>query len=296
MDIFDRAERCFEHRVAQLLHEKRLKAEETGAPLNPRKAKRDARTAAGREKLDGLVRRLADLALIQERVIANHCKNQHLVSQSLDGVAAIWLSALAASIAQRDDEQEQLRREKEDARNAMQMEHMHSERSNAEQRQQQLQQSEDVMFDATKSVVQFVLGADDDCCDNDHPGTTHLDIDLDLAHSPTSVTDAHIASSTASHNSTPFAPPPSHTASVGTSADKMLLPEHMSYARPHAHAHVRNECIQDAITPSHLREHAQSPQRPHDHRNTNPSYAMRSDDSFYTPSRATARLSGPVEL
>lgn len=93
-EIFDLAERCFEMRVAQLLHEKRTKAERNGVFLNTRKAKRDARTAAGKEKVDALVRRLANLALIQERVIAQLCPDSELVGQAVRGVVGIQLSAI----------------------------------------------------------------------------------------------------------------------------------------------------------------------------------------------------------
>lgn len=90
-DIFEKAERYFEMRVSQLLREKRLKAEENGTALNARKAKRDARTAAGREKLDALVRRLSDLALLQEHIIATHCPDAQAVRAALDAVATrVW--------------------------------------------------------------------------------------------------------------------------------------------------------------------------------------------------------------
>lgn len=191
--IFDRAERCFENRVAQLLQEKRSKAEETGAPLNPRKAKRDARTAAGREKLDGLVRRLADLALVQEKIIATHCKNPNIVRQTIDGATCLWLSAAAATLAayekensahpeqhqQQEQQQEQqiqqqlLQHQPQEeqqqcmstaATNALSSAIVHHQRTVTGQ--QSTDCTDDTMFDATKSVVQFVLGpdADNDIC------------------------------------------------------------------------------------------------------------------------------------
>lgn len=96
-EIFDKAERFFEVRVTQLLNEKRIKAEENGTVLNARKAKRDARTAAGREKLDALVRRLADLALIQERIIRENCPDQTLVRAALDQhTKRLWIASLGA--------------------------------------------------------------------------------------------------------------------------------------------------------------------------------------------------------
>lgn len=91
-DIFDKAERYFELRVTQLLREKRLKAEENGTALNARKAKRDARTAAGREKLDALVKRLSDLAIMQEQIIAAHCPDSYIVRAALDAMSSrVWM-------------------------------------------------------------------------------------------------------------------------------------------------------------------------------------------------------------
>ena len=96
-EIFDKAERFFEVRVSQLLNEKRMKAEENGTVLNARKAKRDARTAAGREKLDALVRRLADLALIQERIIREHCPDQSIVKGALEQhTKRLWFASFGS--------------------------------------------------------------------------------------------------------------------------------------------------------------------------------------------------------
>lgn len=100
--IFFRAERVFESRVDQLLLAKRAKATAAGTPFNARKAKRDARTVAGREKLDALVRRLADLAIAQETVL-NHQDRQN-VTKSLQGAAAVVL-AVSASISDTQVEQ-----------------------------------------------------------------------------------------------------------------------------------------------------------------------------------------------
>lgn len=98
--IFARAERVFERRVDQLLHVKRAKARVAGTPFNARKAKRDARTVAGREKLDALVRRLADLAAIQEKALGE--KNAASEAAKLDA-AAVAVVAFAA-LAHREKE------------------------------------------------------------------------------------------------------------------------------------------------------------------------------------------------
>ena len=100
--IFERAERVFERRVDQLLLAKRAKATAAGTPFNARKAKRDARTVAGREKLDALVRRLADLAIAQEAVL--NCQDRQNVATSLQGAAAVVL-AVSASISDTQVEQ-----------------------------------------------------------------------------------------------------------------------------------------------------------------------------------------------
>lgn len=94
--IFSRAERVFEQRVDVLLRVKRDKAIQTGAPFNARKAKRDARTVAGREKLDALVRRLADVAAAQHAVL--RVPQRAAVAGALDGAAAAAF-VLAASAA-----------------------------------------------------------------------------------------------------------------------------------------------------------------------------------------------------
>lgn len=94
--IFARAERVFERRVDQLLQAKRHKALQAGTPFNARKAKRDARTVAGREKLDALVRRLADLATVQENVLGDSgCKK---VASLLDGAAAVLMGVTALTM------------------------------------------------------------------------------------------------------------------------------------------------------------------------------------------------------
>lgn len=87
----------FEYRVEQLLHAKREKAVTTGNAFNARKAKRDARTVAGREKLDALVRRLADLATAQRMVLCT-C-GRRAVSTGLDGLAAAVLGIVALHVA-----------------------------------------------------------------------------------------------------------------------------------------------------------------------------------------------------
>ncbi|KAI0563950.1 hypothetical protein FGB62_32g011 [Gracilaria domingensis] len=91
--IFARAERVFERRVDQLLQAKRRKAALARAPFNARKAKRDARTVAGREKLDALVRRLADLATVQQMLLGDDATK--LVTNILDGAAAAALGVAA---------------------------------------------------------------------------------------------------------------------------------------------------------------------------------------------------------
>lgn len=96
-EIFDRAERCFEKRVEEIFHGKHKKAEQNGAILNARRAKRDARAAAGKEKVEALVRRLADLAVTQERVITQHCPDADLVGQALQGVFGVQLSAIVTT-------------------------------------------------------------------------------------------------------------------------------------------------------------------------------------------------------
>eukprot|EP00177_Eucheuma_denticulatum_P008606 GFKZ01015663.1.p1 GENE.GFKZ01015663.1~~GFKZ01015663.1.p1 ORF type:complete len:252 (+),score=44.16 GFKZ01015663.1:454-1209(+) len=94
--IFERAERVFERRVDQLLHLKRIKARAAGTAFNARKAKRDARTVAGREKLDALVRRLADLASMQERALGERRAKEvvdalEIAAKAVVGVAALGL-------------------------------------------------------------------------------------------------------------------------------------------------------------------------------------------------------------
>ncbi len=156
-EIFERAERCFEMRVAQLLREKREKAEETGAVLNPRKAKRDARTAAGKEKLDALVRRLADLAVVQERVIALHCPDPHIVGKVLHGAAGIWLSAAATSPLVVGIDKELARSKDLNAyRELLDVRGKSSDGGSFFDGQEQ----PGSMFHATKSVVNYVLGSD----------------------------------------------------------------------------------------------------------------------------------------
>lgn len=91
--IFLRAERVFEQRVDTLLHAKRCKALQSGAAFNARKAKRDARTVAGREKLDALVRRLADLAAAQHALLSH--QSRRIISQALDGTAAAVIGIAA---------------------------------------------------------------------------------------------------------------------------------------------------------------------------------------------------------
>lgn len=97
--IFQRAERVFERRVDQLLQAKRHKAVQAGTPFNARKAKRDARTVAGREKLDALVRRLADLAVVQEAVLGQQATQD--VANLLDGAAAVVLGVAALAVREK---------------------------------------------------------------------------------------------------------------------------------------------------------------------------------------------------
>lgn len=93
--IFARAERVFERRVDQLLHVKRAKARAAGTPFNARKAKRDARTVAGREKLDALVRRLADLAAVQENALGHIRAREEAAKLDAAAAAILGFAALA---------------------------------------------------------------------------------------------------------------------------------------------------------------------------------------------------------
>lgn len=106
--IFERAERVFERRVDQLLHLKRIKARAAGTAFNARKAKRDARTVAGREKLDALVRRLADLATMQERALGERRAKEvvdalECAAKAVVGVAALGLRAEDEDAVEGDD-------------------------------------------------------------------------------------------------------------------------------------------------------------------------------------------------
>lgn len=94
--IFARAERVFESRVDQLLQLKRIKARAAGTTFNARKAKRDARTVAGREKLDALVRRLADLATVQEKALGEQRAREATAALDSATGALIGVAALAA--------------------------------------------------------------------------------------------------------------------------------------------------------------------------------------------------------
>lgn len=94
--IFARAERVFESRVDQLLQLKRIKARAAGTTFNARKAKRDARTVAGREKLDALVRRLADLATVQEKALGEQPAREAAGALDSAAGAVIGVAALAA--------------------------------------------------------------------------------------------------------------------------------------------------------------------------------------------------------
>lgn len=94
--IFARAERVFESRVDQLLQLKRVKARDAGTTFNARKAKRDARTVAGREKLDALVRRLADLATIQEKALGELRAREAAATLDSAASAVVGVAALAA--------------------------------------------------------------------------------------------------------------------------------------------------------------------------------------------------------
>lgn len=97
--IFARAERVFERRVDQLLQLKRHKARVAGTAFNARKAKRDARTVAGREKLDALVRRLADLAALQEAALGPERSATVISALKVSATALVGAAALAAANA-----------------------------------------------------------------------------------------------------------------------------------------------------------------------------------------------------
>ncbi|PXF43101.1 hypothetical protein BWQ96_07187 [Gracilariopsis chorda] len=169
-DIFARAERVFERRVDQLLQAKRRKAAVARLPFNARKAKRDARTVAGREKLDALVRRLADLATIQQALLGE--KGTTLVSSILDGATAAALGVAALTALPVPDEQPEehqptqqpsVKEEKDCIETsscsddcsvgAVAKDEMHELVDGVNQQR---------MYRATESVVNFVLDCDDD--------------------------------------------------------------------------------------------------------------------------------------
>lgn len=161
--IFARAERVFERRVEQLLQAKRAKALAAGAPFNARKAKRDARTVAGREKLDALVRRLADLASVQEAALPPEARS--IIAAKLDASAAAVL-AVAALAA--EPERAKLTKEKDELKD-LDTSSCSDDSSSVGAKDSPEPDALDVMprpahalYPATKSVVEFVLQCDDD--------------------------------------------------------------------------------------------------------------------------------------
>lgn len=175
--IFSRAERVFEYRVEQLLHAKREKAVTTGNAFNARKAKRDARTVAGREKLDALVRRLADLATAQRMVLCT-C-GRRAVSSGLDGLAAAVLGIFALHVAD-ESSQSHLRPVdlmessscSDDGVLANAREPSTSIRCTSKPDQVHDSRTKETfpdgrMFMATQSVVDFVLDCDDEKINDD---------------------------------------------------------------------------------------------------------------------------------
>lgn len=82
-----------------MLQQKRHKARLAGTTFNARKAKRDARTVAGREKLDALVRRLADLASLQEAALGPSRSAAVLTALDVSAAALVGAAALLAATA-----------------------------------------------------------------------------------------------------------------------------------------------------------------------------------------------------
>ena len=152
--IFARAERVFERRVDQLLQAKRHKALQAGTPFNTRKAKRDARTVAGREKLDALVRRLADLAAVQEAVLGEDGSKK--VASVLDGATAVLMGLSALTLAQEKDAE------------CLETSSCSDDCSVSDPKVKDSDppdlslHSDRHLFPATESVVNFVLACDDD--------------------------------------------------------------------------------------------------------------------------------------
>lgn len=176
--IFSRAERVFECRVEQLLHAKREKAVTTGNAFNARKAKRDARTVAGREKLDALVRRLADLATAQRMVLCT-CGREK-VATGLDGLAAAVLGIVALHVAVESSHPQTRSVDLMDSSSCSEDGVVLAgarEPSTSLPRDSKTNQNQDLrpkekfpdgrLFLATQSVVDFVLDCDDEKCNDD---------------------------------------------------------------------------------------------------------------------------------
>lgn len=167
--IFARAERVFEHRVDQLLQAKRHKALKAGTPFNARKAKRDARTVAGREKLDALVRRLADLAMVQEAILGDG--GREVVTGVLNGAAAavIGVGALRSEKEQECVADGSSSKDEGEVKDLLDSSSC-SDDSVAAALGKEIDGAEAVteksgdrhMYQATESVVNFVLDCDDE--------------------------------------------------------------------------------------------------------------------------------------
>eukprot|EP00178_Gracilaria_changii_P007781 TRINITY_DN242_c0_g3_i1.p1 TRINITY_DN242_c0_g3~~TRINITY_DN242_c0_g3_i1.p1 ORF type:complete len:288 (+),score=67.34 TRINITY_DN242_c0_g3_i1:186-1049(+) len=169
--IFARAERVFERRVDQILHAKRQKAACSGASFNARKAKRDARTVAGREKLDALVRRLADLATVQQMLLGKSATA--LVTNVLDGAtaAALGVAALHAKPAPQPPQPPQptvpseppvVKEEKELIETSSCSDGSVGAVAKDDMREFDDDHKPLRMYHATQSVVNFVLDSDDE--------------------------------------------------------------------------------------------------------------------------------------
>lgn len=157
--IFERAERVFERRVEQLLHLKRVKARAAGTQFNARKAKRDARTVAGREKLDALVRRLADLATVQEKMLSEDQKKH--VGDVLEGAARVVAGMAALKAGEELKEREKRNEEAAEVKEALDTSSC-SDDCSVSGSYATKENGKEGMFGVTESVVNFVLRCEED--------------------------------------------------------------------------------------------------------------------------------------